>query len=394
MNREALQVVLVTRRYRPWVGGAERLLERLANELAAQGADVSVVTARWDKGWPAKELQGPVRVERLPMRRERFVGTWSWMRGLEGWLREHRDRFDVCYVSMLKHSAYAAVGAGQALGFPVVVRAEGAGGVGDVAWQRQANFGRRIARRVRHADAFVALNDEVAEELRAAGYPQERIVLIPNGVPVPPPRDMAERQAYRRHLRDRFSIELAAETPIAVFAGRLSPEKELPTLVEAWGRLTGTHRRATLLLLGDGPMREQLSRAISDAGLDGRIHMLGNVDDVEPIQRAADVFVLPSSQEGMSIALLEAMALGLPVVASDIPGNRRVLQAGAEGVLVPPRDAAGLVSAIRSVLEAPDCAQRMATAARARVEGEFSLARMAEAHRALFTRLVAEHRPN
>ena len=390
MNPDELRIVLIARRYRPLVGGAEKLLERLADEFAAQGTAVVVVTARWEDDWPVTEEQGEVLIERLPVRRARFLGTWSWMRGLEDWLRRNRSRFDVCYVSMLKHSAYAAVGTRRSLGFPVVLRAEGAGPVGDVAWQREANFGRRIARRVRQADAFVALNDEVASELRDAGYPTQSIVQIANGVTIPRAYDPLERESYRRALPGESGNTLADKDPLAVFAGRLSPEKGLFTLIDAWGCLVKSHPTATLLLVGDGPLREDLQTVISQAGLGARIQMTGMVESVEPFHRAADWFVLPSSHEGMSIALLEAMALGLPVVASDIPGNRRVLNSAEQGVLVPSGDAEALASSMRFLVESPDQALQMGRAARDRVEREFSLERMARMHGELFVRLVRQ----
>jgi glycosyltransferase involved in cell wall biosynthesis len=179
---------------------------------------------------------------------------------------------------------------------------------------------------------------------------------------------------------------------LAVFAGRLSPEKGLFTLVEAWAGVVNTYPTATLVLLGEGPLREDLQTAIARAGLGSRVLMPGIVDEVEPFHRAADLFVLPSTQEGMSIALLEAMALGLPVVACDIAGNRRVIQTGEHGALVPVGVAGALASAMAAVIESPDRAGAMARSARRRVQQEFSLERMARLHGELFLRLMREGR--
>ena len=106
---------------------------------------------------------------RLATSRLRFWGTWLYMRNLRRWFEQ--NPVDLAYVSMLKHDAYVTLGAGRRLGFPVVLRPEGAGATGDIAWQSWGNFGRRIGRRCRHAIAFVAISRAIEDELRDAWLP-------------------------------------------------------------------------------------------------------------------------------------------------------------------------------------------------------------------------------
>ena len=137
---------------------------------------------------------------------------------------------DLAYVSMLKHDAYVAVGVGRRRGFPVVLRPEGAGATGDLAWQSWGRFGRRIGRRCRTADAFVSISAAITAELTAAGYDPATIVELPNGVPVP---DAPWQPRPDWHA-----------APCAVFVGRLAPEKGLDLLIDAWPRSArGTRRR-------------------------------------------------------------------------------------------------------------------------------------------------------
>jgi glycosyltransferase involved in cell wall biosynthesis len=365
-----LKIALITRRYPPLIGGAEKVLSYLAPALAAEGAEVTVLTARI-AGTPAVEHgPGGVRIVRLPTSRARFVGTWLYMTNLRRWLA--RRPIDLAYVSMLKHDAYVAVGAGRRRGFPVVLRPEGAGATGDIAWQSWGRFGRMIARRCQQADAVVSISPAVRAELLASGYDPARIHDLPNGVPVP-----AEPWRSRPDW-------LAA--PRAVFVGRLAPEKDLGVLIDAWPRVRSVYPGARLLLAGEGPERAALEGRIDRLGLRGAVELPGATTDVESLLRAADLFVLPSREEGMSIALLEAMALGLPVVATAIPGNLALIDDRMHGRLAPPGDASALARAILDQWADPEAARARAEDARHRVIEQYSIAAMARRHLDLFRR--------
>jgi glycosyltransferase involved in cell wall biosynthesis len=405
-----MKLALVTRRYPPLIGGAEKVLSYLATALAAEGADVTVLTSRIPGLGPAEQEERPIeatgqvrrkgndpqgrlRVVRLATSRLRFWGTWLYMRNLRRWFEQ--DPIDLAYVSMLKHDAYATIAAGRRHGFPVVLRPEGAGATGDIAWQGRGNFGRRIGRRCRSADAFVAISKAVEDELLAAWRdgtlressldrmmrrPQTppRIVALPNGVPVP-------TTPWQRRPDWRAS-------PRAAFVGRLAPEKGLDTLIDAWPAVRAAHPEARLILIGEGPERPDLEARVAARGLTlgpgQAIEMPGAAPDATAALRDADLFVLPSREEGMSIALLEAMALGVPIVASSIPGNRRLIGDFKHGRLAPPDDREGLARIINEQLANFDRAFHMSRAARSRVEQEFSIRIVARKHLELFQELV------
>ena len=382
------RLVLITRRFWPLVGGAERMMASLAAELAARRFPVTLLTARWQTDWPAEITYRGVPVVRLPNPPQRFWGTLRYVQALGRWLRRHPDRCDLVYVSMLKHDAYAAIGAvgGRV---PVVLRAEGAGRTGDCVWQLEATFGRRIKYRTMKADALVAPSRAIERELKAAGFPRPRIHYLPNGVAVPPARDQAARVAARVALG---AVDPALNppewAPLAVYAGRLHEAKGLADLVAAWGAIVARWPNARLCLAGEGPFRGALAEQIEVRGLDGRVVLAGTFDNVDELLAAADLFVLPSHQEGMSLALLEAMAAGLPIVATDVPGNRDLLSGGRHALLVPAGDPAALAAAIERLLDEPELGAHLGAAARERVAGEFSLAKCVDEHVALFERLV------
>ena len=147
-----------------------------------------------------------------------------------------------------------------------------------------------------------------------------------------------------------------------------------------------------LTLIGEGPEREGLQARIDRLGLRGSVAMPGASADPSEALRAADLFVLPSREEGMSIALLEAMALGLPVVASAIPGNLALIDHGEHGRIAPPGDPEAFARAILARWADPEAAVAMAGAARRRVVERYSIAAVARRHLVLFGGLISGER--
>lgn len=383
-----LRLVLVTRRFWPLVGGAERVMGALAAELASRSNAVTLLTARWHRSWPAELTYHGAAVIRLPNPKLRVWGTLRYMQALGWWLRRHRGRYDLVYVSMLKHDAYAALGAvGRQV--PVVLRAEGAGATGDCRWQAEARCGLRIRKRCMKARAIVCPSRPIEREVLEAGYGRGQVHYLPNGVAIPQERTAGTRLAARNALGAvNPALRVPHGAPLAVYTGRLHPAKGLAELVAAWEPIARDYPEARLWLVGEGPFSEQLQAQIATRNLQNQVVLAGVFDSVEEVLAAADLFVLPSWEEGMSVALLEAMAAGLPVVATDIPGNRDLVADGQTGLLVPPRDPAILAKAIRRILADPRWAGCLGTAARESTASRFSLAAMADQHLRLFESLI------
>jgi glycosyltransferase involved in cell wall biosynthesis len=225
----------------------------------------------------------------------------------------------------------------------------------------------------------------IQQELIDAGYAIDRVHYIPNGVAALPPRTPARRMEAREAIGTAHAVlSLGRDTTLAVYAGRLSEEKGLPELVEAWAHVLRQRSNARLWLVGEGPLRDRLAEQIERLQIRGRCVLVGAFDSVEELLAAADLFVLPSHEEGMSLALLEAMAIGLPIVACDIPGNRALIQSGGNGLLVPPGRPAALAAAIDSLLDAPALAEKFGTAARERAQLHFAMSDTIRQHEALF----------
>ena len=386
-----LRLILITRRFWPLVGGAETVMANLAGELLRQGVRPTILTARWSKTWPETFVFEDVPVVRLSQPAQRGWGTFRYMSSLSRWLRNHQDEYDIAYVSMLKHDAYTTVGTLLNSCKPVVLRAEGGGKTGDLHWQRTANFGSRVRARCVQADALVAISPAIEAEMIEAGYSQSRIHRINNGV------SLAVNLAPRRRALARTALaevnpqlRLPDGARLAIYTGRLHPEKGLDFLIKAWPRVMDHWPTARLWLVGSGSHSDVLQHQIRDLGLDQHVVLTGTFDSLEDILLAADLYILPSFEEGMSVALLEAMAYGLPSVATNIPGNRAVAGNGAAILLVPAEDSVALAAAIIRLWNDPECAVRMGTAARESVKQEFSLESVTRQHLELFRRLVAD----
>jgi sugar transferase (PEP-CTERM/EpsH1 system associated) len=175
--------------------------------------------------------------------------------------------------------------------------------------------------------------------------------------------------------------------------GRLDPVKDHEGLIQAFARVP-QDGPVLLVLVGDGPLRGRLATVVSRLDLQDRIRILGDRDDIPLLLRSFDVFVLPSVGEGVSNALLEAMATGLPVVATQVGGNQELVQDGVTGRLVEARCPEALAAVITAYLKNTELARRHGAAGRARVEREFSLTRMLAAYEELYREYVPlEARP-
>jgi glycosyltransferase involved in cell wall biosynthesis len=164
--------------------------------------------------------------------------------------------------------------------------------------------------------------------------------------------------------------------PLIGIVARLDPVKNHASLLRAMRHVIDTYSDATLLVIGDGPLRKKLEELATDLGLGRGIRFLGMRDDVPALLGALDVLVLCSLSEGLSVSLIEECAAGKPTVATAVGGNAEVVEHGRTGLLVFPGDAGALADAIIALLDDPQRASRLGQAARRKFLAEFTLERM------------------
>lgn len=386
------RIVLVTRRFWPLFGGPEVMMARLAAGLARRGMHVTVVTAKWQHDWPDEFEHHAARVVRLEAPGKHWWSSVAYIGRLRRWLLANRAQFDLAYVSGLRHDAYATLLAGKRAGFPVLLRAEQAGLSGDCRWQLDAHFGRAIKRACRRASCIVAPTPLVEREVIAAGYPRDRIRSIALGVPEADPSGPDKRVEARRALAaSQRRLAVPAVAPLVVFAGRFVESKGLLDLVAAWPEVLRRLGDAYLWLIGEGPQQARLAAEIEGRGLGGHIAIAGAFDDVEDCLCAANLVVDVSHDEGGVLALLEAMSLEIPTVATDTAAHRSVIEDGKQGKLVAVGQPAALAEAIVELCGTPAEAARLGGEARQRVGREFSLQRCLDEHLALFDQVCQKH---
>lgn len=240
-------------------------------------------------------------------------------------------------------------------------------------------------------DLVVRLADRIivnAEALRPRGAAGARTDVIPSGVDTEIFRPRADaREATRARLG------LPSGPTIIGTVGRLEVRKGTDVLLEAVAELRKKGLpEVRVVVVGDGPLRDELPALAARLGLADQVFMLGDRSDVHEVLGALDLFVLPSRTEGMSNALLEAMATALPVVATAVGGNPEVVAAETTGVLVPPDNSTAMAEAIARLLASPDAAARLGVAARAHVEDRYSAPAMVRRLEAVYA-AVADAAP-
>jgi glycosyltransferase involved in cell wall biosynthesis len=236
----------------------------------------------------------------------------------------------------------------------------------------QILYGRRsrihLAARVgRLANVFVCVSGFGADLMRDEGIPSSALKVLPNGI------DLV-----------RFSFSAPNLRGPAMTVARLSPEKDLTSLLKAVARLVEQSPDFRLEIVGDGPSRAELSSLAHSLGIEEYVAFLGDRTDVPELLRRARMFILSSKTEGLSLSLLEAMARGLPVVATRVGGTPEVVLDGTSGLLVPPGDVPALAAAIHRIWTDAGLAMSLARAARAKVERDFDIGRAVKKYEALY----------
>lgn len=393
-----MRVLILAESFYPLGGGVGTYGLALSRELVKRGVAVTVVTRRQQPRLAAHEALDGVEIVRLAPARFPRTGKYLTLAPVLLYLLRHRQEYDLIYVWGLRILGVVAALAGKSLGKPIVLRAEQTGEIsGSFAWQDRhpGRLGvsllqstlRMRDKLLRRADQFVAISSDIAEEFRQAGYSPDRMTRIPNGVDLGRFQPVSREQAYE--LRDRLGLPRKAF--LFVYAGRLHRHKGLATLLDAWRHLVAMEKSGHLVLVGENSpnlgVEAELKQYVARHLLGDMVTFTGRRADVLPYLQSADAFVLPSQREGLSISLLEAMAVGLPAIGTKTSGTVELIQQGRSGYLVNIGDSAGMTRAMADLLRHPRQAREMGTVGRAMVERDFGLEIAATRHLALFSSL-------
>jgi glycosyltransferase involved in cell wall biosynthesis len=378
-----MRVLMFCPQFAPLIGGAERQAEKLGMALRTAGVDVRVLTPRLDAESPAHEVRAGLPVSRFRVSdlstRFRFRGIgllnapWIALQILWQVWRE-AGNVDVVHCHIGSLQTVAAALAARLRGVPVICKAAMADDRSDLGEAARAGtMGRVVAWAGKHAfTRWVATTQAVKAALQRAGVAAARIIVIPNGVDIESVSAPESVRAVRRFL----------------YLGRLSTniERDVPGLIRAFDALADQVADVELAIVGDGDLLNSTRTQVTQCRHADRIQVPG-IGNAAAWLAWADCFVLPSRREGLSNALLEAMAAGLPCIANDIPPNREVLADGAAGMLVPVGDVGLLQAAmLKCAMDAAHSA-RLATQASTHVVQRYAIGSVVQQYLAAYRQL-------
>lgn len=377
---------MVVERFYPHVGGSETQALNLSEKLQIKGVGLFVLTRR-----TLKEMLSVEEIKRVKVYRVLPTGTGKFSMLMASFsfalfLFKHRNDYDIIHCHGMGWAGPISSLMGMALRKKTIVKVATAGDIsGRIAGKKEIPQLINAIRLtlLKRATGLICISYEIADELRRKGFPEKRLVHIANGVDI-------ERFA----LRDEKRKLLPQDKLNIIFSGRLVYRKGIDVLLEAFKKIATHYPQAHLHILGSAKLQmgdeyeDKLRGFVRDNNLEDAVTFHGDVDNVEDYLKEADIFAFPSRHEGLPNALLEAMACGLPVVATSIGGVVDVIRNKENGLLVKPDDVEGLYKALRYLIDLPEERARLGKVARGTVENDYSLTAIAKKYTELYNELL------
>ncbi len=353
--------------------GAEKQLTLLATRLPRDEFDVHVVALTRGGAFADELAKHGVRLTVLG-KRWKFdpVAMWRLRRLIKA------EQPDIVHTWLFAANAYGRLMVGRRTKpRPKLIVSERCVDVWKAGWQLWLD-----QKLIERTDRLIGNSVAVAEFYKSIGYPANRISVIPNGIDVPEPIPF-DRDSLLAEL------EIPRGVPVIGFVGRMAKQKRVEDLVFAMALVAILRPDAHLLLVGDGPERDKLMKFARDIDIDHHARFTGHRADAAKLLRIMDLFWIASDFEGQSNSIMEAMAAGLPVIATDIPPNRELVVDGETGFLVRVGDRAGFQQFADRILADPELARRLGDAGRERMREHFSIDNMVAAHARLYREVLS-----
>lgn len=356
--------------------GAEKQLVLLATHLPRPEFSVHVAVLTRSGPFQAELAGAGIPVTVIDKRFKCDPLAWWKLRRL---LRDWQP--DILHTWLFAANSYGRLAAGARPPFSVVV-SERCVDSWKSGWQLWLD--RKLAARTTR---LVGNSRSVADFYLDVGVPADKLAVVHNGIDLPETAANA-RQDMRRELG------IPEQSHVVGFVGRLARQKRVKDLIWAFELIRVMHQEVVFVIVGDGPERAGLEQFAHNLEIGARVKFLGHRDDVQRLLPALDVFWLASDFEGLSNSIMESMATGLPVVASDIPPNRELVVHGQTGYLAPVGDRVAFAQLAERLLVDKGLAGQFGTAGRQRIANEFSVARMVEGYAQIYRQVAGQALPD
>jgi glycosyltransferase involved in cell wall biosynthesis len=417
-----LRILMVITAFAPYIGGAEKQVEKLASELMKKNIDVTVVTGRWSNSLKKYEEINGLKVirnltnfkfwgkDRINIetgffytdqtnKNEKFKSLKIFLRklfvrssiyiyqvSLFVFLLSNKKIYDIIHVHQVLYPAFISTLCSRILSKPVIAKIGNSGFNSDINQIKKFPEGRlQLKYILKNINKVICTTTKMKEELLNEGINKDKMILIHNGVKI--------KEFYRSYESNNN----------LVYAGRFIKNKNINTLVFALLRVIQiTGKKVKLNLIGDGPEKENIVNLIKELHLEENVVLTGMVDNPEDFLKKSDIFVLPSLVEGLSNSLIEAISYKLPCIVSNIPGNTEVIgdidsgyniengqfMVTGYGVLFNPSDVEGLANSIKHLLDNKKIRETISENAYSKIKNEFDIEVIAEKYSRLYEEIL------
>jgi len=370
MSKDKIKVLHIIRSFE--IGGAEKLVLKLIREQLNSGDVVPFIAALIDRGPLRKEaLEIGLECHAIGLEGVKYISP---MLRFAGIIRKINP--DIVHT----HNFLAHVNTAPVAKFfrKAVVHTKHGRAITSISW---APFIRRWLYNL--SDRIVVVSNETGITFREkTGVHEKKITVVYNGV---------DTSAFERYRKDEARKRLGIPESTVVFGtlSRLDRVKDHTTVVNAFADVLSKRKDCLLMIVGDGPERENIERRVQELGISKYVRMVGFTDEVHLYLSAMDLFLQPSREEGLSMTILEAMASGVPVIATPVGGTPEMIEDGVTGRLVGVADPRALSSAMVESIEEPERFLQMAKRALEKVKESFTLTAMADGYERVYREVLA-----
>ena len=379
---------MISPQFHPIIGGYERAAFRLSTALTNQGCTVTVLTERRKKNWKKNDIINKFQVIRLWCIHKPHLHQLTTLFSFAIFLLSKGQRYHFWHVHQYGLIALLTIILGKCFRKPVVLKLTNSGSQGLEVTCTALPFPKFAKTILRHVDMVVALTQETKQEALKFGIPPDRITLIGNGI------DGGLFHPANSHTRLwlRKNNDIQAEG-IAIWIGRLRKEKNPEGLLNAWLQAFPRMPKGwKLILVGEGPLLPVLQSFIEQHKLHETVMLVGKQNNVEEWLAMADIYVTTSHNEGLSNTMLEALATGLPVIATKVSGVKENIEQTGAGIVVEIGDMNAIGSAFIQLTQNPSLRKKLGHKGRTIFNQKFTLTKVATSYQEMYKTILSDNK--